>query len=60
MSVHNPHDHFFRESFSRPEIVRNYLEEYLPPALQIQFDLDSLTRYEDTFIDEEYGFVLYD
>jgi hypothetical protein len=40
MSVHNPHDRFFRESFSRPEIVRNYLErvsrEELEQALLAQ------------------------
>lgn len=30
MSVQNPHDCFFRESFGRLEIARNYLEEYLP------------------------------
>ncbi|MBL1129207.1 MAG: hypothetical protein D8M54_11950 [Chloroflexi bacterium] len=29
MAVQNPHDKFFRESFSRTEIARNYLEEYL-------------------------------
>jgi hypothetical protein len=29
MSNHNPHDHFFRESFGRPEIVRSYLQEYI-------------------------------
>ncbi|MCP4425221.1 MAG: hypothetical protein GY803_12060 [Chloroflexi bacterium] len=30
MTVQNPHDRFFRDSFGRPEIARNYLEEYLP------------------------------
>lgn len=52
MSVHNPHDRFFRESFSRPEIVRNYLEEYLPADLLALLDLDTLTLQEGTFIDE--------
>ncbi|MBX3056242.1 MAG: Rpn family recombination-promoting nuclease/putative transposase [Anaerolineae bacterium] len=42
MSVHNPHDRFFRESFSRPEIVRNYLEEYLPADLLALLDPDTL------------------
>ncbi|GIK54514.1 MAG: Rpn family recombination-promoting nuclease/putative transposase [Chloroflexi bacterium] len=52
MSVHNPHDRFFRESFSRPEIVRNYLEEYLPADLLALLDLDTLILQEGTFIDE--------
>ena len=30
MTVQNPHDKFFRESFSRVEVVRNFLQEYLP------------------------------
>ncbi|MBE2202046.1 MAG: Rpn family recombination-promoting nuclease/putative transposase [Anaerolinea sp.] len=30
MTVQNPHDRFFRESFGRIEVARNYLEEYLP------------------------------
>ena len=34
MTVQNPHDKFFRESFGRIHIARNYLEEYLPEALQ--------------------------
>jgi hypothetical protein len=52
MSVHNPHDRFFRESFSRPEIARNYLEEYLPTDLLGRIDLDTLDLQEGTFIDE--------
>lgn len=33
MRVQNPHDHFFRNSFGRIEIARNYVEEYLPGAV---------------------------
>jgi predicted transposase/invertase (TIGR01784 family) len=53
MSIHNPHDHFFRESFGRPEIVRSYLEEYLPADLQAELNLDDLTLQDGSFIDEE-------
>lgn len=34
MTVHNPHDRFFRESFGWPEIARNYLEEYRPAEVR--------------------------
>jgi len=34
MTVQNPHDKFFRESFGRIHIARNYLEEYLPEPLR--------------------------
>ncbi|HRQ42045.1 MAG TPA: Rpn family recombination-promoting nuclease/putative transposase [Chloroflexota bacterium] len=52
MTVHNPHDRFFRDSFSRPEIARNYLQEYLPADLLALLDLDTLNLQEGTFIDE--------
>ena len=52
MTVQNPHDRFFRESFGRPEIVRNYLEEYLPAEVRRLLNLDSLARQEGSFIDE--------
>ena len=53
MTVQNPHDRFFRESFGRVEIARNYLEEYLPAPVLELLDLDSLTLQEGSFIDEE-------
>jgi predicted transposase/invertase (TIGR01784 family) len=52
MTVQNPHDRFFRDSFGRPEIARNYLEEYLPADLRRLLDLDSLALQDSSFIDE--------
>ena len=52
MTVQTPHDRFFRDSFSRPNIVRNYLEEYLPSELLTLLDLDTLETQEGSFIDE--------
>ena len=52
MSIQNPHDRFFRDSFGRPEIARNYLEEYLPTDLRHLLDLDSLILQDGSFIDE--------
>lgn len=52
MTVQNPHDRFFRESFGRLEVVRNYLEEYLPADVRRLLNLDSLARQEGSFIDE--------
>jgi predicted transposase/invertase (TIGR01784 family) len=52
MTVQNPHDRFFRDSFGRPEIARNYLEEYLPDELRRLLDLNSLALQDSSFIDE--------
>jgi predicted transposase YdaD len=53
MTVQNPHDKFFRESFGRVHIARNYLEEYLPDPVLALLDLDTLTLQDGSFIDEE-------
>lgn len=53
MSIQNPHDRFFRESFGRLDVVRNYLEEYLPSQIVDVLALDTLTRQDGSFIDEE-------
>jgi predicted transposase/invertase (TIGR01784 family) len=53
MTVQSPHDRFFRESFGRPEIARNFLEEYLPPELRSALDLSLLELQDGSFVDEE-------
>lgn len=53
MTVQNPHDRFFRESFGRIEIARDYLEEYLPADLRRLLDLTEMTLQDGSFIDEE-------
>ena len=52
MTVQNPHDRFFRESFGRLEIARNYLEEYLPADLRRLLDLKEMSLQDGSFIDE--------
>lgn len=53
MTVQSPHDRFFRESFGRPEIARNFLEEYLPAELRSALDLSVLELQDGSFVDEE-------
>lgn len=49
----NPHDKFFKETFSRPEIARDFLSNYLPSAVVASLDLDSLQLQSDSFIDPD-------
>ena len=51
--LNNPHDKFFKESFSRKEVARSFLREYLPERLYRQFDFKSLEILKDSFIDKE-------
>lgn len=53
MTVQNPHDKFFRDSFSRLNIARGFLEEYLPPDVHDELQLDTLELQSDSFVDDE-------
>ncbi|MGE0085958.1 MAG: Rpn family recombination-promoting nuclease/putative transposase [Desulfococcaceae bacterium] len=50
---HHPHDRFFKELFSRPEVSRDFLINYLPGEITEILDLSSLELTKDTFIDKE-------
>jgi predicted transposase/invertase (TIGR01784 family) len=49
----NPHDRYFKETFSRPEIVRDFLSNYLPPVVAESLDLNTLELQPDSFIDQD-------
>ena len=51
--ITNPHDKYFKESFSRKETVQSFIKEYLPEKLLEQIDLNKLEILKDTFIDKE-------
>ena len=53
MSISNPHDRYFREIFSDPDVVQDLLRNYLPPAAVETLDLTTLTLQQDSFVDEE-------
>ena len=49
----NPHDQFFKEIFSQPESITDFVENYVPERLTKLFDLPTLERIEDSFVDNE-------
>jgi predicted transposase/invertase (TIGR01784 family) len=49
----NPHDQFFKEIFSQHESIVDFIENYVPPGLTKLFDLPTLERIEDSFVDNE-------
>jgi predicted transposase/invertase (TIGR01784 family) len=51
--IRNPHDLFFRKTFSRIEIAHNFIENYLPAEVVAAVDLETLKLQKDSFIDEE-------
>ena len=52
-NIINPHDKFFRTSFSRLDVVRSFIEEVLPKQYRDKINLDSLRLSNSSFIDEE-------
>lgn len=52
--IRNPHDRFFRQTFSRPEIALDFIQNYLPREVVAALDLDTLELQKDSFIDEEF------
>ena len=53
MASKNPHDGFFKKSFGQPEVVRSYLEEYLPADIGQLLDLEELVAQDRSFLDVE-------
>ncbi len=53
--VTNPHDKLFREIWSDPANVRNFLQHYLPADVLNIADLESLEICKDSFVEKETG-----
>ncbi len=51
--IRNPHDRFFRETFSRLEVTRNFISEYLPSDIVDVINLDTLELQKDSFVDQD-------
>ncbi|MFM8332262.1 MAG: Rpn family recombination-promoting nuclease/putative transposase, partial [Candidatus Methylumidiphilus sp.] len=51
-TIHDPHDSFFRETFSRLDIAEDFLREYLPPAVAAGIDWASLKIAKDSFVEK--------
>ena len=51
--INNPHDVYFRESFTRREIAQDFLRWHLPAELLEFVDLDSLEISKDSYVSKE-------
>lgn len=49
----NPHDRFYKELFSQPDTVADFVRHYLPEHLVAAIDLASLEIVKESFVDEE-------
>jgi predicted transposase YdaD len=51
--LNNPHDKFFKETFSRLEVAQSFIQEVFPPDLLERLNLSTLKRVNDSFTDAE-------
>lgn len=49
----NPHDQFFKETFSQVDVMVDFLNNYLPAEIVSVFDLTTVERLEDSLVDAE-------
>ena len=53
LKVQNPHDKFFKETFSNTAVARDFMSNYLPQSIMDIIDLDKLEPQKDSFINKE-------
>ncbi|MBC3805043.1 Rpn family recombination-promoting nuclease/putative transposase [Acetobacterium fimetarium] len=58
--VQNPHDKFFKDTFSNPVLVRDFVENYLPEPILKLVDLNELEIQNGSHVDEELSEVFSD
>ena len=46
------HDRFFKEAFSRPDAVADFIQAYLPAEFSDQLHIDTLTRLQESHVGE--------
>jgi len=47
------HDRFFKEAFSRSDVVADFIQAYLPEEFSSQLNPETLVREQDSHIDDE-------
>jgi hypothetical protein len=52
IKIPNPHDKFFKESFSRIDVVKSFIEEVFPDYLRDNINLNSLQLTNASFVDD--------
>lgn len=50
--ITNPHDKFFRETLTREDVARDFVDHYLPEEIRGFLDVPTLRVSKDTFIDK--------
>lgn len=52
--LHQPHDKFFKETFSTPEVAQEHLAAFLPPAITEHLQLGKMTLDTTAYISKKF------
>lgn len=53
MNVHNPHDKFFKETFSNVTVAQDFLTHYLPESVIQHINVKTVEPQKDSFINKD-------
>ncbi|MBD2756207.1 Rpn family recombination-promoting nuclease/putative transposase [Spirosoma validum] len=53
MPLEKPHDKFFKETFSRFDVLTDFIQVFLPSEIVQKFHFDSLVRESDSYLDSQ-------
>jgi predicted transposase/invertase (TIGR01784 family) len=53
MKIQNPHDKFFKETFGKSDVAKDFLNNYLPQEIREIVNVDTLEPQKDSFVNEE-------
>jgi predicted transposase/invertase (TIGR01784 family) len=53
MKIQNPHDKFFKETFSNVAVAKDFVKNYVPKGILKAIDINTLEPQKDSFINEE-------
>lgn len=53
MKIQNPHDKFFKETFGKVEVAKDFLNNYLPDSIMRIVEIDTLEPQKDSFINKK-------
>ena len=53
MKIQNPHDKFFKETFGKVEVAKDFLNNYLPESIMKIVDMSTLEPQKDSFINKK-------
>ena len=51
--INHPHDHYFKSTFGKKEVARDFLESYLPEEILHILDLETLSNQKVEYVDKK-------